>query len=172
VRTGTAAVLGVLLSSGVAMAFEITSAAFPAGGPIPRRHTCDGEDVSPPLAWKDAPAKTQSFALVCDDPDAPAGTWVHWVIYGIPASASALAEGVKPTATLEDGSRQGKNDFRRTGWGGPCPPRGTTHRYFFRLWALDRAVELPPGATRADLEQAVAGHTLGKAELMGRYTRP
>jgi Raf kinase inhibitor-like YbhB/YbcL family protein len=153
------------------MAFELTSAAFGPGAAIPRRHTCDGEDLSPPLAWTDPPAGTKSFALVCDDPDAPAGTWVHWVLYAVPATARRLPEGVRPSPTLEDGSRQGRNDFRKTGWGGPCPPRGPAHRYVFRLHAVDRAVELPPGATRGELLKAIDGHTLGTAELVGRYAR-
>ncbi len=109
--------------------------------------------------------------LVCDDPDAPAGTWVHWVLYGVPASASSLPEGVRPAPALDDGSRQGTNDFRRAGYGGPCPPRGAPHRYYFRLYALDVVLGLPPGATKAALMKAVEGHTLGQAELMGRYAR-
>jgi len=153
------------------MAFELTSTAFPPGGSIPRRHTCDGDDVSPPLAWKDVPPGTKSLALVCDDPDAPAGTWVHWVVWAVPASASGLPEGVPPSATLPDGSRQGRNDFKRTGWGGPCPPRGGPHRYFFRLSAVDRTIDLPAGATRAELDRTLEGHTLGRTELMGRYAR-
>jgi Raf kinase inhibitor-like YbhB/YbcL family protein len=153
------------------MAFELTSTAFEPGGSIPRRHTCDGEDLSPALAWKEAPAATKSFALVCDDPDAPAGTWVHWVLYGVPATVRALPEGVKPTPALEDGSRQGRNDFRKIGYGGPCPPRGAAHRYFFKLYAVDRSVDLAPGATKAELLKAIDGHTLGQAELIGRYAR-
>src|SRR2546429_2388693 len=104
---------------GAAMAFELESSAFKAGETIPRKHTCDGQDLSPPLAWTDPPPGTKSLALVCDDPDAPAGTWVHWVLYGVPASATSLPEGVRPAPTLDDGSRQGTNDFRRTGYGGP-----------------------------------------------------
>ncbi|HYY06674.1 MAG TPA: YbhB/YbcL family Raf kinase inhibitor-like protein [Candidatus Limnocylindria bacterium] len=156
---------------GAVMAFELKSRAFKPGETIPRKHTCDGEDVSPPLAWTDPPAGTKSFALVCDDPDAPAGTWVHWVLYGVPASARSLPEGVPPKATHDDGSRQGTNDFRRTGYGGPCPPRGAPHRYYFRLYALDAVPELAPGATKAALLKAIGEHTLGQAELMGRYGR-
>ncbi|HYR95450.1 MAG TPA: YbhB/YbcL family Raf kinase inhibitor-like protein [Candidatus Binatus sp.] len=153
------------------MAFEITSTAFGQGESIPRKHTCDGEDVSPPLAWKDPPPATKSFALICDDPDAPSRTWVHWVLYGVPPTTHALPEGVKPSPTLEDGSRQGRNDFGKTGYGGPCPPRGGPHRYFFRLYAVDRPIDLPPAATKADVLKAIEGHTLGQAELMGRYAR-
>jgi len=157
---------------GAAMAFELKSSAFKAGEAIPRKHTCDGQDLSPPLAWTDPPPGTKSFALVCDDPDAPAGTWVHWVLYGVPASATSLPEGVRPAPTLDDGSRQGTNDFRRTGYGGPCPPPGASHRYYVRLYALDAVPELAPGATKAALLKAIGGHTLGQAELMGRYARP
>jgi len=153
------------------MAFELKSSAFKAGETIPRKHTCDGQDLSPPLAWADPPPGTKSFALVCDDPDAPAGTWVHWVLYGVPASVTSLPEGVRPAPTLDDGSRQGTNDFRRTGYGGPCPPRGAPHRYSFRLYALAAVPELAPGATKAALLKAIGGHTLGQAELMGRYAR-
>ena len=153
------------------MAFELKSSAFKAGETIPRKHTCDGQDLSPPLAWTEPPPGTRSFALVCDDPDAPAGTWVHWVLYGVPSSASSLPEGVRPAPVLDDGSRQGTNDFRRTGYGGPRPPRGAPHRYSFRLYALDVVLALAPGATKAALMKAVEGHTLGQAELMGRYAR-
>ncbi len=153
------------------MAFELTSPAFKANETIPRKHSCDGGDVSPALAWTEAPAGTKSFALVCDDPDAPRGTWVHWVLWGVPGSARGLPEGVKPAATLEDGSRQGTNDFRKTGYGGPCPPPGRAHRYFFKLHALDTTLDLAPGATKDALENAMDGHTLGRAELVGRYGR-
>jgi Raf kinase inhibitor-like YbhB/YbcL family protein len=156
---------------GAAVAFELKSSAFKSGETIPRRHTCDGEDVSPPLAWVGAPSGTKSFALVCDDPDAPAGTWVHWVLYDMPATLTGLPEGVRAVPTLDDGSRQGTNDFRRPGYGGPCPPRGVSHRYYFRLYALDTVSGLPPGASKAALLKAIEGHTLGVAELMGRYAR-
>jgi len=153
------------------MAFELTSPAFKAGDTIPTKHTCDGEDLSPALAWTDPPGGTKSFALICDDPDAPRGTWVHWVLYAVPASARRLPEGVKTTPTLDEGSRQGTNDFRKIGYGGPCPPPGPAHRYFFKLHALDATLDLPPGASKAALEKAMEGHTLGRAELMGRYAR-
>ena len=153
------------------MAFELKSSAFKAGETIPRKHTCDGQDLSPPLAWTDPPPGTKSLALVCDDPDAPAGTWVHWVLWDMPSSARSLPEGVPAQAKLEDGTRQGTNDFKKTGYGGPCPPRGAPHRYFLKLYALDNVVGLPPGATKAALEKAMEGHTLGHSELMGRYGR-
>src|SRR5438093_3031834 len=156
---------------GAAMAFELESSAFKAGETIPRKHTCDGQDLSPPLAWTDPPPGTKSLALVCDDPDAPGGTWVHWVLYGVPASATSLPEGVPPALARDDGSRQGTNDFRRAGYGGPCPPRGAPHRYFFKLYALDIVPALAPGASKPALLKAIEGHTLGQAELMGRYAR-
>ena len=153
------------------MAFGLTSSAFKTGDTIPRKHTCDGADVSPPLTWADPPAGTASFALVADDPDAPVGTWVHWVLYDLPATARMLPEGIPPEATLKDGGRQGTNDFRKIGYGGPCPPRGTPHRYFFKLYALDAALGLAPGATKQAVVKAMEGHLKGQAELMGRYGR-
>ena len=153
------------------MAFELTSDSFKPGEAIPKKHTCDGSDASPPLAWTESPAGTQSFALICDDPDAPAGTWVHWVVWDVPPSARSLPEAVSPSAKLEDGTRQGTNDFKKTGYGGPCPPRGAPHRYFFKLYALDTVVGLAPGGSKAALEKGMQGHVLGQAELMGRYGR-
>jgi Raf kinase inhibitor-like YbhB/YbcL family protein len=164
----------LLLSSvriGLGGGFELTSAAFEADASIPVQHTCDGHDVSPPLSWKGTPAATKGFALVCDDPDAPAGMWVHWVLYGIPGASRSLPMGVAPQPTLGDGSRQGPNDFRRPGWGGPCPPRGAPHRYVFRLWALDADLDLAPGMSAAALRKAIEGHVLAEAALTGRYAR-
>jgi len=152
------------------MEIKLTSKAFQEGGMIPRQYTCDGKDISPPLQWDKAPERTRSFALICDDPDAPMGTWVHWVIYNIPADARQLAEGVPPTERLPNGARQGKNDFRKIGYGGPCPPRGT-HRYFFKVYALDVLLDLPSGATKAQLEKAMEGHILARGQLMGKYAR-
>lgn len=165
-----AAVL-IVASGGAAMAFELVSPAFRSGETIPRQHTCDGADVSPRLSWKDPPAGAQAFALVCDDPDAPAGTWMHWVLWNAPGTARGLDEGVKAEPSLPDGARQGRNDFKRIGWNGPCPPPGKPHRYFFRLHALDRPLDLAPGATKAELVKAMQGHTLGSAELVGMYGR-
>ena len=153
------------------MAFELQSPVFSAGGDIPVAHTCDGPDVSPPLRWSDPPPKTNSLALVVDDPDAPAGTWVHWVLYGMPASLRALPEGVAPRNTLADIGTQGVNDFRKVGYGGPCPPPGPAHRYVFTLYALDIALQLPARKTKTDLAKAIAGHVLAQAELVGRYRR-
>jgi len=147
------------------------SAAFPKGAAIPRDFTADGKDVSPALSWDDPPPGTKSFALVCDDPDAPVGTWVHWVIWNLPAAARKLGQGVQPSGTLADGSVQGKNDFGRIGYGGPAPPPGKTHRYFFRLYALRDALTLGAGSSRSQLETAMKGRVLASAELIGTYRR-
>lgn len=149
---------------------EIKSQAFAQGGLIPAKHTCDGADVSPPLAWSGAPAGTKSFALISDDPDAPVGTWVHWVMWNIPAEARALEENVPKKDTLPNGARQGTTDFKRIGYGGPCPPSGI-HRYYFKLYALDAALDLQASTTRKVLEKTMQGHILAQAELMGTYSR-
>jgi len=153
------------------MSFRITSTAFSSGASIAKNYTCDGPDVSPALSWNGAPAGTQSFALIADDPDAPAGTWVHWVLYNLPATAKELPEGVKKEEHLPDGSLQGRNDFRKIGYNGPCPPPGEPHRYFFKLYALDTKLTLKPGATKAEVDSAIKGHTLAQAEHMGKYGR-
>ncbi|HEY4681861.1 MAG TPA: YbhB/YbcL family Raf kinase inhibitor-like protein [Candidatus Acidoferrales bacterium] len=153
------------------MALKLTSTAFQPGATIPEKFTCDGPDVSPALAWADPPAGTHSFALIMDDPDAPVGTWVHWVLYDLPANTRELAEGVPKQEELPSRARQGRNDFRKIGYGGPCPPSGPAHRYFFKLYALDSKTNLKPGATKAELEKAMKGHILAQAELMGRYQR-
>jgi Raf kinase inhibitor-like YbhB/YbcL family protein len=160
---------GAQLGSGV-RSMRITSTAFKEGESIPRQYTCDGADVSPPLAWDDVPDGTQSFALICDDPDAPHGTWVHWVIYDLPSLTPTLPEGLPQEKTLTDGTKQGTNDFKKIGYGGPCPPSGT-HRYFFKLYALKTKLSLAPGATKAQLEKAMDGHVLAHGQLMGRYSR-
>ncbi len=153
------------------MALSLKSTAFDQGGDIPKKHTCEGADLSPALSWGDPPAGTRTFSLIVDDPDAPAGTWVHWVIYNLSAQTRDLPEGVPKTGELKDGSRQGRNDFARPGYGGPCPPRGAAHRYFFKLYALDAELSLPPGATKAELERAMKGHILAETQLMGKYKR-
>ncbi len=145
--------------------------AFKPGADIPRRFSCQGSDASPPLVWTEPPAGTQSLALIADDPDAPAGTWVHWVLYDLPASVRRLTEALPPAEELVGGGRQGTNDFGKIGYGGPCPPPGKPHRYFFKLYALDRKLDLKAGATKSDLEQAMKGHVLAKAEVLGRYRR-
>jgi Raf kinase inhibitor-like YbhB/YbcL family protein len=156
------------------VALRLTSSAFPHGSAIPRRHTCDGDDTSPPLAWEGVPAGTKSLALIVDDPDAPdpaapQRVWVHWVLYDIPPSATGLPEGVAPTA-LPLGTREGRNDWKRTGYGGPCPPIGR-HRYFHKLYALEAALPDLRQPTKAVLEKAMAGHVLESAELVGTYQR-
>jgi len=158
-------------AAGGAMSFQISSAAFSSGEMIPKKFTCDGPDLSPQLSWKDAPATTRSFALIMDDPDAPVGTWVHWVLYDLPPDTRELPEGVQKQEQLNGGALQGRNDFRRIGYGGPCPPAGKPHRYFFKLYALDARLDLRPGATKADLERAMKGHTMAQTELMARYGR-
>jgi Raf kinase inhibitor-like YbhB/YbcL family protein len=156
---------------GATVSLQLTSAAFSAGGTIPKRYTCDDVDVSPPLAWRDAPAGTQSFALIADDLDAPVGTWVHWVIFDLPGDARGLMEGIAKQPELPNGARQGTNDFRKIGYGGPCPPPGKPHHYFFKLYALDAKLSLKAGATKAEVEKAMQGHILAQGEWMGRYSR-
>ncbi|PKO24048.1 MAG: YbhB/YbcL family Raf kinase inhibitor-like protein [Chloroflexi bacterium HGW-Chloroflexi-1] len=149
---------------------KLTSSAFGDGDMIPRRYTCDGDDVSPPLAWTGVPAGTKALALICDDPDAPVGTWVHWVLFGLPADMTQLPEGVPAMQTLENGAIHGTNSWKRVGYGGPCPPSGT-HRYFFKLYALDGPLALGSNATARDVQAAMKGHVLTEAQLMGRYKR-
>ena len=151
------------------MAFQLTTTAFQDGGAIPRKFTCDGTDVSPELVWTDPPAGTHAFAVIMDDPDAPAGTWVHWVLYDTPADARRLAEGIAKNGQLPDGSRQGHNNFGQLGYNGPCPPRGSVHRYFFKLYALASKTNLKPGASKSDLERAMKGHILAQSELVGKF---
>jgi Raf kinase inhibitor-like YbhB/YbcL family protein len=156
------------------MALALTSTAFTHNGPIPKPYTCQGKDLSPALAWSGLPAGTQSLALIVDDPDAPDPkapkmTWVHWVLYNIPAGAAGLPEAVAPGA-LPGGTREGRNDWKRTGYGGPCPPIGR-HRYFHKLYALDVVLPDLQQPTKAELERAMQGHVLGKAELMGTYQK-
>ncbi len=152
------------------MEIKITSSAFEEGALIPAKYTCDGEDISPPLQWEAVPEGTQSIALVSDDPDAPVGTWVHWVLYNLPAEAGELPEAIPADETLPSGARQGTSDFGRIGYGGPCPPSGT-HRYFFKIYALDTDLDLPTGADKRELLEAMQGHILGEGRLMGKYAR-
>jgi len=162
--------LSTLASGGSDMAITITSSAFTEGGMIPRKYTCDAEDISPDLKWSGVPKETRSLALICDDPDAPAGTWVHWVLYNLPSDVAELAAAIPADATLKNGARHGKNDFRKLGYGGPCPPGGT-HRYFFKLYALDTLLNLDSGSTKAQLLAAMKGHILAEGQLMGKYKR-
>jgi Raf kinase inhibitor-like YbhB/YbcL family protein len=156
---------------GHALPFTLTSSAFAAGAMIPDQYTCSGQDISPALQWSNAPTKTTSFALIMDDPDAPAGDWVHWVMWDVPASKHALAENVAKSEQLDDGSHQGRSSFNRVGYSGPCPPPGPTHRYFLRLYALDSKLTVASGADRAALESAMKGHVLATAEFMGTFHR-
>jgi Raf kinase inhibitor-like YbhB/YbcL family protein len=156
------------------MALSLRSPSFEPQGEIPAKHTCQGGDASPALAWSDAPAGTKSFALIVDDPDAPdprapKTTWVHWVLYDIPAAASALPEGAT-AAALPAGTLEGINDFKRAGYGGPCPPIGR-HRYVHKLYALDVVLGDLRGPTKAALEKAMAGHVLAEAQLVGTYEK-
>lgn len=153
------------------MAFEVKSSAFQHEGDIPRKYTCDGADVSPPLNWTSPPRGTKSLALICDDPDAPVGTWVHWVLFGLPPETRELPEGIPTDKVIPNGGKQGINDFGNIGYGGPCPPPGPAHRYFFKLYALDAEPDLKPGATKKELVKAMDKHILAQAELMGRYRR-
>jgi Raf kinase inhibitor-like YbhB/YbcL family protein len=149
----------------------LSTTTFSPGGSIPKPCTCDGADRSPALTWSEIPVDTRSFALVCDDPDAPRGTWIHWVLFNLPADAVELSEGVPAAPELPSGARQGVNDFHKVGYGGPCPPPGAPHRYFFRLSALDCKLNLSAGITRSELGQAMAGHVLAEAAIMGTYGR-
>ena len=153
------------------MTFSISSSSFSQCGEIPRKFTCDGADVSPELTWTTPPAGTQSFALIADDPDAPAGTWTHWVLYDLPPQITVVPEGMSKVDEVPSGGRQGRNDFRKIGYGGPCPPPGKPHRYFFKIYAVDRMLNLKPGSSKQEVEQAMQNHILGQAELMGKYQR-
>lgn len=153
------------------MKLELTSPAFANGQPIPARYTADERDLSPPLAWSGVPAATRSLTLIVDDPDAPVGTWVHWVLYDLPPATNALPEGVDKSQFVLGGARQGLNDFRRLGYGGPAPPRGNPHRYCFKLYALDQLLDLKPGLTKKELLKAMEGHVLAAGELIGTYQR-
>jgi Raf kinase inhibitor-like YbhB/YbcL family protein len=150
---------------------QLTTTAFQEGATIPKQYTGDGKDVSPPLQWSEVPPSTKSFALICDDPDAPRGTWVHWVLFNIPADVQELKEGMTSREGLPAGARQGKNDFGNLGYGGPAPPRGKPHRYFFKLYALDILLDLQEGATKQQVEGAMKNHILGQGQLMGKYAR-
>jgi Raf kinase inhibitor-like YbhB/YbcL family protein len=154
------------------MNIQITSNAFQEGETIPNKYTCDGNDRSPALSWSNIPEETQTLALICEDPDAPSGTFVHWIVYNISPTVAGLAEGVPTVELLPDGTIQGLNDFKRIGYGGPCPPPGDNpHRYFFRLYALDTEIQLQAGAGRQEFARAIEGHILTAGHLMGTYQR-
>lgn len=154
----------------IPMSIQLTSSAFADGSMIPARYARRGENVSPPLAWSGTPEGTQSFALIVDDPDAPGGDWVHWIVYNLPAGTANLAEGIKSDADLPGDAIQGANGWGTSKYDGPQPPSGT-HRYVFKLYALDAALNLKPGATKADLLRAMEGHVLARGQFMGKYSR-
>lgn len=153
------------------LTLHLTSPTFTEGSPMPVKHTCDGEDISPPLQWSPGPEETRGFALIMDDPDAPGGTFVHWVLYDLPAQAASLLERIPARQTLDNGAKQGTNSFGRIGYAGPCPPSGEQHRYIFKLYALDASLPLPPGTTNRELLNAMKGHILAEGQLMGIYKR-
>ena len=167
-KDGEEADLGT--EGGKKMDIKVTSSAFEEDGMIGAKYTCDGEDISPPLKWEGVPDGTKSIALISDDPDAPMGTWVHWVLFNLPADTRELAENVPADEVLASGAKQGTTDFGKIGYGGPCPPSGT-HRYFFKIYALDTELGLAAGARKADLLKAMEGHILGEGKLMGKYKR-
>ena len=150
---------------------QLTSTAFSQGEIIQAKYTCDGENLSPPLKWSGAPSGVKSFAVIADDPDAPVGTWVHWVVFDLPTTTTELPEGLPKSQFLPGGAKQGLNDFKHLGYGGPCPPPGKAHRYFFKLYALDSLLDLKPGATKKEVERGMEKHILAQGELMGLYKR-
>ena len=152
------------------MEIKLTSSAFKEGEAIPRQYTCDGIDISPPLEWTGVPKSAKTIALIADDPDAPSGRFVHWVLYNLPAENIGLVENVPATENVKGGGIQGKNGFEKIGYGGPCPPSGT-HRYFFKIYALDNELPLKAGATKAEVEKAMQGHIVAQGQLMGTYSR-
>ena len=152
------------------MDIKISSPAFQDGGMIPKLYSCDDKNISPPLNWSNLPPETKSIAIIVDDPDAPVGTWVHWVIYNISPDTSSLEEAVPAEKILPNGAYQGKNDWGRIGYGGPCPPGGT-HRYFFKIYALDSVPELKPGINKAELLKAINGHIISEGKIIGKYKR-
>jgi len=154
-----------------ATALAVSTAAFSPGGAIPKSYACDGADRSPEVSWSPAPAGVQSFVVIADDPDAPRGTFTHWLVWNVPAQSRGLPKDVPKDETLRDGARQGRNDFWHIGYDGPCPPPGKPHRYFFRLFALDAKLDLGAGANRDALDRAKKGHVLARGEVMGTYGR-
>ncbi len=158
-------------TNGATMKIQLTTTAFAEGQPIPNRHAYDNQDISPALQWSGVPPAAKSLALICDDPDAPMGTWVHWVLYDLPPATPGLAEGLPKTPELPGGAKQGMNDYKKIGYGGPCPPPGKPHRYFFKLYALEVQPDLKPGLTKKELLKAMVGHVIAEGQLMGTYQR-
>lgn len=153
------------------MKLSLSSSAFSDGWKIPVKYTCAGQDISPPLVWSKSPAGTQSLALIVDDPDAPGGVFTHWVLFNLPADTSELSEAIPTAKELDNGGRQGKNDFGRIGYGGPCPPPGRPHHYRFTLYALDKLLDLPAGVSKKQVVNTMAGHILAQVQLTGTYQR-
>ncbi len=170
-RKVTAILISLVIFSPQGDALVIKSEAFEDGGEVPVKYTGLGEDVSPSLSWSDPPEKANSFVLIMDDPDAPMGTWVHWVLYNIPKEVASLAENVPKLSILASGAMQGMNSFKKTGYNGPYPPAGAAHRYYFTLYAVDYVPSIPPGAGKDDILNAIKGHVIEKASIMGRYGR-
>lgn len=160
------------IAAGSALAMDIESDVFENKGFIPDRYTCDAQNYSPSLFWKNVPAKTESFVLICDDPDAPFKTWVHWLLFNIPGSFREIRENISAKELAEEGVSAGINDFGKLGYGGPCPPAGKYHRYFFKLYALDTALSLEEGATKKEIIRAMQSHILAESRLIGLYQRP
>lgn len=156
---------------GDGMQIQLSSTAFKDGETIPVIYTCDGKNISPPLSWTEPPQGSKSIVLIVDDPDAPAGTWVHWVVFNLPPSMSSLSEGASSLGSQEPFGMAGMNSYQKRGYGGPCPPKGKPHRYFFKLYALDTMLDLKSGASKADVEKAMQGHILAQGQLMGTYGR-
>jgi len=171
VLLAAAPVFSVGAEDGPAGDFKLTSSAFPAETTIPKKYSCDGQDISPPLAWSGAPAGAKSFALIMDDPDARPDTWVHWVLFDLPAATKSLPENLPKTNEVAGGARHGVNGEPKIGYEGPCPPPGPVHHYHFKLYALDGKLGLKAGATKADVEKAMKGHILGEADLVGLFKR-
>ena len=153
------------------MTLSLFSTAFKEGDKIPVKYTCDGQNISPPLVWGEPPQMTKAFALIVDDPDSPSGVFTHWVLFNVAANVRQLGEGVPAQERLQNGALQGKNDFGKIGYGGPCPPRGPAHRYRFTLYALDKPLDSKPGASKKQLLDAMKGHILAQGQLIGTYQR-
>jgi len=172
------AIAGVIVTTGSIMTppetrrkLELGSGAFKEGQAIPIQYTCDGKNISPPLTWKGAPGNTQSFALIVDDPDAPTGVWTHWVVFNLPSSVEELTEDFVNSPDATGSAKQGVNNFKNAGYGGPCPPANKSHRYYFKLYALDTRLNLESGASRQDVEAAMTKHIVATGQLMGTYQR-
>jgi len=175
---GGVLLVGIILTTGSVVAppevhrkLDLSSSAFKDGQPIPSEYTCDGKNISPPLTWKGAPADTQSFVLIVDDPDSPTGVWTHWMVFNLSANVSELREDFAKTSTALAAAKQGLNSFKNVGYGGPCPPAGKLHRYYFKIYALDITLNLDPGAARSAVDAAMTKHVLAMGQVMGTYQR-